>query len=82
MEIARTQVGGLEKITVEPGEVLVFRLNRTTDQMSDHYILEAKRSLNALLPDGIYALIVGCDVDVFTVAGSEATNMKIQGIAK
>lgn len=82
MEVARISTGGLEKIEVGERDVLIFRLNRVTNQISKSYIEEAQRVLRQILPEGVQAMIVGCDVDVFTVAGSEATMMKIMGIGK
>lgn len=82
MEIVRTQTGGLEKIEVGKRDVLIFRLNRVTDQISQHYIDEARKVLAEILPDGVQAMIVGCDVDVLAISGEAATAMKIKGIGK
>lgn len=82
MEVARTQNGGLEKITVKDDEVLIFRLNRATENLTKPYIEEARAQLRSILPENVSALMVGCDVDVFVVAGVDATALKIKGIGK
>lgn len=74
--------GRLEKIEVGEREVLIFRLNRVTSELSVSYINEAKKQLRSVLPEGVHALMVGCDIDVFLVAGEAATSLKIKGIAK
>lgn len=82
MEVIRTQNGGLEKITLKEDEVLIFRLNRVTDQITKPYIEAAREQLRDILPKHVSALIVGCDVDVFVIAGVDATALKIKGIGK
>lgn len=74
------KAGTLATIPVTSGEVLVFQVPRTTDMMSEAYRDSAKKALNQVLPPGVEAIMIGADVDIYTICSEDATVLRLKGI--
>lgn len=74
------KAGDLATIPVAKGEVLVFQVPRTTEMMSQVYRDSAKSALEKVLPPGVEALIIGADVDIYTICSEDATVLRLKGI--
>jgi hypothetical protein len=64
----------------EPNSILIFQLSRATSQLSESYINGAMDSVRRSLPTGRTALVVGCDVNVYELAGTDAIILKLKGL--
>jgi hypothetical protein len=73
-------VGYLHEMEYDKDSILVFQLPRATNMLSEVYIAGAVKSLRDILPDGKKAIVVGCDVNVYQIAGIEATALILKGI--
>ena len=74
-------VGYLEEIKLsEPDSLLVFQLPRPTNMLSDVYVSGAMKSLRECLPEGRKALVIGGDVNIYELTGSDAVVLKLKGI--
>jgi hypothetical protein len=73
-------VGYLHEMEYDKDSILVFQLPRTTEMLNETYITRAVNSLREILPDGKKAIVVGCDVNVYQIAGIEATALILKGI--
>ncbi len=73
-------LGNLHEITVAKDSVLIFQLNRDSDDLEPSYIAAARDLLKTILPEGKLAVIVGRDVNVYELAGPDAVALKLAGI--
>ena len=60
--------------------VLIFQLPRRTKDLSEIYIDGAMDSVRKSLPPGRTSLIIGCDVNVYELAGADAIILKLKGL--
>jgi len=73
-------VGYLHEIEYAKDSILVFQLPRSTAMLHDTYVQGAIRSLREILPDGKKAIVLGADVNIYEIAGEEATMLILKGI--
>lgn len=73
-------VGFLHEVEYDKDSVLVFQLPRETRMLNDSYIQNALKSLREILPDGKKAIVVGADVNVYSIAGEDATVLLLKGL--
>jgi len=73
-------IGELHTINVNDDDVLIFQLPRSTRMLSDTYVQNAQEALNEVLPEGKQALILGADVNIFSLCGEEALTLRLKGI--
>jgi hypothetical protein len=74
-------VGYLHEVdSSEPNSILIFQLPRETKMLSDIYVKGAMDSVKKSLPEGKSALIIGCDVNVYELAGPDAVILKLKGL--
>lgn len=73
-------VGFLHSLEQSPDSVLVFQLPRPTNMLSDIYVAGAMKNLKEVLPDGKKALLIGADVNIYEIAGHEATMLVLKGV--
>jgi hypothetical protein len=64
----------------EPDSILIFQLPRKTDMLNSEYTKSAMDTLKLSLPTGRSALIVGCDINVYELAGADAIILKLKGL--
>ena len=60
--------------------VLIFQLPRSTAMISKGYLENARETLCQLLPKGRSAIIIGCDINIFEIAGEDALALKLKGL--
>lgn len=74
-------VGYLHEVECdELDTVLIFQLPRRTKDLSEIYIAGAMDSVRKSLPPGRTSLIIGCDVNVYELAGADAIILKLKGL--
>jgi len=74
-------VGYLHEVECkESDSVLIFQLPRVTKMLSDTYVQGAMDSVKKSLPEGRSALVIGCDVNVYELAGADAIILKLKGL--
>lgn len=73
-------VGFFHEIEYNKDSVLVFQLPRATNLLSDVYVENAIKTLREVLPDGKKAIVIGADVNIYSIAGEEATALLLKGI--
>jgi hypothetical protein len=73
-------IGFLHEIEYDKDSVLVFQLPRSTNLLSDVYVENAVKTLREVLPDGKKAIVIGADVNIYSIAGEEATALLLKGI--
>lgn len=73
-------VGYLHEIEYDKDSILVFQLTRETRMLSDTYVQGALKTLREVLPDGKKAIVLGADVNIYSIAGEEATALILKGI--
>lgn len=73
-------VGKLHDISSPSDSILIFQVNRLTKDINQSYLDSARDSLKNVLPEGKSAIVVGCDINVYELAGSEAIVLKLKGI--
>jgi len=77
----RGLVGYLHEVECATNEnVLIFQLPRKTAMLSGGYIESCLESIREALPEGRKALILGCDVNVYELAGEDAVILRLKGI--
>lgn len=72
-------IGEIHKIPVGQDEVVIFQLPRKSGQLSSAYLDNARQIANEVLPNGSNAIIIGSDVDIFTICGEDALTLKLKG---
>jgi hypothetical protein len=73
-------VGYFHEIEYDKDSLLVFQLPRATNMLSETYVQGALRSLREILPDGKKAIVIGADVNIYEIAGQDATVLVLKGI--
>lgn len=74
-------VGYLHEVECkDPDSILIFQLPRPTNMLSETYIQGAMDSVRKSLPEGRTSLIVGCDINVYELAGADAIILKLKGL--
>ena len=74
-------VGYLHEVECsEPTSVLIFQLPRETRMLSESYVKGAMDLVRTFLPEGRSALVVGCDINVYELAGADAVILKLKGL--
>lgn len=77
----RGLVGYLHEVECKSNDsVLIFQLPRETRHLSNVYVDEAKKAISNFLPEGRSALIIGCDINIYEIAGEDALALKIKGL--
>lgn len=79
-DTARGLVGYLHELKIEKDSVLVFQLPRQTNMINRDYLSSAKSAVQELLDSGNKVLFIGADVNVYSIAGEEATMLVLKGI--
>lgn len=73
-------VGFLHEIEVDKDSILVFQLPRQTNMLSSSYIEGAMNSIKKILPNDKKAIVIGADVNIYSIAGEEATALILKGL--
>lgn len=73
-------VGFLHEIEYNKDSILVFQLPRETRMLSEQYIKGALSSIREVLPDNKKAIVIGADVNIYSIAGEEATALLLKGL--
>jgi len=73
-------IGVGHKIDISQGEVLVFQLPRPTKMLSRVYIDGARTAIESWLPEGAQAIVIGSDVNVYSMYGEDAVTLKLKGL--
>ncbi len=73
-------IGYLHEVEYNKDSILVFQLPRQTTQLNEDYVKGALRSLREILPDGKKAIVIGADVNIYEIAGPEATMLVLKGL--
>ena len=74
-------LGYLHEIPKEdPGSMFVFQLPRATEQLSATYIEGIMNAAKKMLPEGQRVMIIGCDVNIYEIAGQDAVALRLKGI--
>jgi len=73
-------VGYLHDIEYAKDSILVFQLPRQTAMLHDTYVQAALKSLREVLPDGKKAIVIGADVNIYELAGVDASMLVLKGI--
>lgn len=73
-------IGYLHELEIEKDSVLVFQLPRETKMLSEVYIQGVMGKVRAFLPEGRTALVIGADVNIYELAGADATALKLKGL--
>lgn len=71
----------IKKLDCNKDDVLIFQLPVATKDMNSTYINGAKSALQQLLPIGRVAMVIGNDINIYTVTHEEALSLKLKGIA-
>lgn len=64
----------------DPDSILVFQLPRATNQMNSAYLEGILCAARKMLPEGKRVMIIGCDVNIYEIAGPDAVALKLKGI--
>lgn len=73
-------VGYLHEFEYNPDSVLVFQLPRQTNMMNDEYVKHAVNSIKEVLPNGKKAIVIGADINIYEIAGTDAVTLILKGI--
>jgi len=73
-------VGYLHELEYAKDSILVFQLPRQTAMLHDAYVQNALKSLREVLPDGKKAIVLGADVNIYEIAGEDATMLILKGL--
>jgi hypothetical protein len=73
-------VGYYHEIEYDKDSLLVFQLPRATNMLNSQYVEGALKSLREVLPDGKKAIVIGADVNIYEIAGQDATVLILKGI--
>ena len=72
-------VATVETIPVPADSIMVFQLPRQDKNLSQDMIDRAKAAVNEISP-GTKIIVIGCDIDIHTITGEDATSLKLKGI--
>jgi hypothetical protein len=74
-------IGFLHEVECKDADsALVFQLPRETKMLSETYVKGAMDSVKKMLPQGRAALVIGCDVNIYELAGADALLLKVKGL--
>ena len=74
-------VGWLHEIEQTSNDsLLVFQLPRATHQINEAYIDAARKALKEVFQSSKQTLLIGCDVNIYELAGPDAVILKLKGI--
>ncbi len=73
-------IGYLHDLAVDKDSVLVFQLPRETKMISNSYIEGVMGMVKQSLPEGRVALVIGADVNIYEIAGQDATVLMLKGL--
>ena len=73
-------VGFFHEIEYDKDLILVFQLPRETKMLSENYVQGALKSLREILPDEKKAIVIGADVNIYSISGEEATALVLKGL--
>lgn len=76
----RGLVGYLHELEYDKDSILIFQLPRRTDMINDDYAKSALEALREVIPNNRKAIVIGADVNVYSIAGEEATALLLKGI--
>lgn len=80
--MASSEFGELAAITMKNDDVLIFVINRYSDEISPTYLAQTKEYLKRVLPEGKEVIIIGKDVDIMSIHTLEATLLMVNGTIK
>ena len=60
--------------------VLIFQLPRATKDLSNGYLDDAKGIVHKAMPEGRNVLLIGCDVNIYEIAGEDMLALKLKGL--
>lgn len=73
-------VGYLHELSVNHDTILVFQLPRKTEMLSETYVKGAMSAVKDAIPEGKKAIVIGADVNIYTIAGDKAVNLILKGL--
>jgi len=73
-------LGYMHEVEIEKDSVLVFQLPRETRMISETYIQGVLGKVKEFLPEGRTPLVIGADVNIYEIAGEDATALKLKGL--
>jgi hypothetical protein len=73
-------IGYLHDLQIDKDSVLVFQLPRETRMISNSYIEGVMGKVKESLPPGRVALVIGADVNIYEIAGPDATSLILKGL--
>lgn len=77
----RGTIGWLHEVECATNDsILIFQLPRYTKDLSNTYMEDAQGIVSRALPEGRNALIIGCDVNIYELAGPDALILKLKGL--
>lgn len=76
----RGVVGHLHDIQYDKDSILVFQLPRKTSMLNDNYTRSALDALREIIPDNKKAIVIGADVNIYSIAGEDAVTLVLKGI--
>lgn len=72
-------VATVETIPLPDDSIMVFQLPRLDKNLSQAMLDRAQDAVRAISP-GTKIIVIGCDVDIHTITGEDATSLKLKGI--
>ena len=74
-------LGYLHEIEMkETTSILIFQLPRETKQISGSYLNGVMGATKKLLPSDRSVMFIGCDINIYELAGADAVMLKLKGI--
>lgn len=70
----------IKTLEFDKNEVLVFQLPIPTKEITQNYTTSARNAIAQAMPPGTIALIMGNDIDIFSISKDEATALKLKGL--
>ncbi len=64
----------------DPESLLVLQLPRATNQLSQGYLEGIMGAAKKMLPEGKRVMFIGCDVNIYEIAGQDAVALRLKGI--
>lgn len=82
MPISTNFYENIYKIPVEKNEVVVLQMPVTSDELSQEEVDYSRDILRDVLPTGTRALIIGNDVNLYSVLPEDGITLKLKGVAR
>lgn len=74
-------IGWLHEIEQTSNDsILIFQLPRATSQINEAYIDAARKALKEVFQSSKQTLLIGCDINIYELAGPDAVILKLKGI--